>query len=593
MTMLASTQINKNNVFTFILYLWIEMSKRRRPTNVEGYVPSGHEVPEYGYAFEDIPEFTFEAPASKKTYRNTDVVIIPEDQLTELTTSSYVAPFMQAVPQAPNAMSKDKGNRLPRDKYAASLSREELEKRYVALGDKTKKRKGGTSKKGGAKRRRYSSGRGSRYSGGTNIVYPNVVGRGAYELKGGLNFGHEGDWLRGGIGGYYNSDPVVSGRGAYNIKRNSLWEGQGPPMIENITNGPVVIRHREYIGDMTCPTGAPSPYDIFFQQPINPGNPEMFPWLSQLAPMFQEWEAVGMIFEIKTMSSDYTSNVSMGTIFAAADYNVQATAPANKQQLENMEYSQSCKPSCSILMPIECSPSKTVATHLYIAPNLDYGNGDPQFYDLAQVFLGSQGLPNSGGAVGTIAELWVSYEIILYKPKISIIADSGEEAGFYIANPTVDSPLGTSTTVPFQGNQSPFITLDRFAQTVYLPPVPNQTYTIDYYLCADTMTGTVPDANIMHFTTTLANCTSTGLTFYPSGGSSPLIAYFNSSTDTTVTGGTSQYEGYVQSQIVTTDATAGPNNIPSINFSEFSAWPTTMVNPNAVVIVQHTGLKFV
>jgi len=505
---------------------------------------------------------------------------------------SYVSQYSEAEKRAYKI---GKGT-LPKPTGEARTQFSEKELASYRAGKAAKKGTGKKTVKSGKYskyKRAYRQG-GSRGYGGQSIVYPNIVsGRGAYELKGGLNFGHDDDWIRGSIGGYYNSEPsVVSGRGAYKIKRNTLWEGQGPPLIENITNGPVVIRHREYIGDMSCPTGAPSPFDIFFKEPINPGNPDMFPWLSQLAPMFQEWEAIGMIFEIKSMSTDYTSNVSMGTIFAAADYNVQATPPANKQQLENMEYSQSCKPSCSILMPIECSPVKTVATHLYIAPNLDYGNGDPQFYDLAQVFLGSQGLPNSGGTVGTIAELWVSYEIILYKPKISIISESGEEAGFYIANPTVDSPLGTSTTVPFQGNQSPFITLDRFAQTVTLPPVPNQTYTIDYYLCADTMSGTVPNANIMHFTTTLSNCTSTGLTFYPSGGSSPLIAYFNSSTDTTGSGATSQYEGYVQSQIITTDAIVDVNHPATVNFSEFSAWPTTMVNPNATVIVQHTGLVF-
>ncbi|AYP28931.1 MAG: coat protein [Cressdnaviricota sp.] len=583
-------KINKPLVFTIYSVHFFEM-----------------ELPEFGEIFEfthpqgtkRIHEGTRPSGTRRprKVLRTTQEFIdVPEFQ-EQITLPTTLEEFPSVFKPLDAMQTEKKSNWKPPTEFVAGLSDAEVRTRYLAKleGKGTKRAAKKPAKKRAKKYARRYSGYGGKYGGaaGGSIVYPNVIGRGAYQIKGGLNFGHEGDWLRGGLGGYYNSDPVVSGRGAYNIKRNSLWEGQGPPMIENITNGPVVIRHREYIGDMTCPTGAPSPFDIFFQQPINPGNPEMFPWLSQLAPMFQEWEAVGMIFEIKTMSSDYTSNVSMGTIFAAADYNVQATAPANKQQLENMEYSQSCKPSCSILMPIECSPSKTVATHLYIAPNLDYGNGDPQFYDLAQVFLGSQGLPNSGGAVGTIAELWVSYEIILYKPKISIIADSGEEAGFYIANPTVDSPLGTSTTVPFQGNQSPFITLDRFTQTVYLPPVPNQTYTIDYYLCADTMTGTVPDANIMHFTTTLTACTSSGETFYPSGGSSPLIGYFNSSTDTTVTGGTSQYEGYVQSQIVLTDATAGPNNIPSINFSEFSAWPTTMVNPNAVVIVQHTGLKFV
>lgn len=448
-------------------------------------------------------------------------------------------------------------------------------------------------KKTGGKKKNVVTGRGA-YTRKNVRPVRSVRGRGAYELKGGFNFGHEDSWFRGSVGGYYNSAPdsVVTGRGAYTIKRNTLWEGQGAPMIENITNGPVVIRHREYIGDMTCPVGSPSPFNIFFEEPINPGNPNMFPWLSQLAPMFQEWEALGMIFEIRTMSSDYTSNVSMGTVFAAADYNVQAAPPVNKQQLENMEYSQSCKPSCSILMPIECSPVKTVATHLYIAPDLNYGGGDPQFYDLAQVFLGSQGLPNTGGVVGTIAELWVSYEIILFKPKISIGVDSGEEAGWYIPDPTVDAPLG-SNRIAFQGNQSPFIKLVADEQAIYFPSVPNQTYTIDYYLSADTMSG-IPSTglNIEPFTVTFTNCTASQ-TYYPQGTGSGLANNFDTEAEiSAVTGASSAYNGYQQALTITTAANVDSNNLAKINLAEFGAWPGTMTGANAVILVQHTGLTY-
>lgn len=536
-----------------------------------------------------------EQPPRKKISRDTDVVIIPESQYQELTNTTSILPSGSAVTTV-NAMSTEKKKRLPPREYVATLSEADAREAYAKSIERNQKKRKGTSKRksSGKRTRRYSGGSRRSYGAGSgSIVYPNVIGRGAYSIGGGVNFGHDDDWIRGGLGGYYNSSPVVSGRGAYNIKRNSLWEGQGPPMIENITNGPVVIRHREYIGDMTCPAGAPSPFNIFFQQPINPGNPEMFPWLHQLAPMFQEWEAVGMVFEIKTMSSDYTSNVSMGTVFAAADYNVQAPAPANKQQLENMEYSQSCKPSCSILMPIECSPVKTVATHLYIAPNLDYNNGDPQFYDLAQVFLGSQGLPNGGdNPIGTIAELWVSYEIILYKPKISIISEAGEEAGWYLGSPTANAPLGSNMTA-FQGNQSPFILLDLGAQTITLPPIPNRTYTIDYYLSADVMGGSVAfNQNIQRAALTLSNCTG-GATLYPDGTGSGLSEY--SDTGTALVPATApgilSYNSFVQSDVITTDANVDSNNLPTINFGEM-IWPADMTGANATIIVQLTGLTY-
>jgi len=442
--------------------------------------------------------------------------------------------------------------------------------------------------------KKYSGG-GVRGMGGTNIVYPNVVGRGAYSLSGGLSWGDEDSWFRGSIGGYYdsNNSTVVQGSGGYKIKKNSIFlgEGQGPPHIQNLTNGPVVIRHREYLGDMTVPTGAPSPFDIFFQQVINPGNPQMFPWLSQIAANFQEWDALGILFELKTMASDYTANVSMGTIFAATDYNAIAVPPTNKMQLENMEFSQSCKPSCSILMPIECDPRKNVATHLFIAPNLDYNNGDPQFYDLGQVFLGSQGLPNSGGVVGTIAEIWVSYEIVFFKPKIPSLADSpsfgGLQAGFYFQNQADNQPWGLiANQTPFVGNNTA-ITLANAVLT--LPPIVGQNYIILVSYNGDTMATTTP-IGLPGFT--FANCIATtdpSRQFFPGGLGAGLLDFIDTNMLSSVT--VTNVAGLMQALTVTISATADATHLPTITVGTCT-FPGTISGMNGTILVFPTPLTF-
>lgn len=501
--------------------------------------------------------------------------------------SSYIPALAQATMQQEGMATKRKF--VPRDQHVETLSLDELKKFYV---DKDpKKAKKTTKKRAYKKARRGSYGRGGA---GTNIVYPNVVGRGAYGLSGGLSWGNEGDYFRGSLGGYYNDQPagtVVGGRGAYNVKSNSLLmipEGQGPPSIINVA-GQTVIRHREYLGDMTCPTGAPSPFNIFFQQVINPGNPTMFPWLSQITPNWQEWEALGMIFEMKTMSSDYTANTSLGTVFAATDYNTLAAAPVNKQQLENMEFSQSCKSSCSILMPIECNPRLNVAQHLYIAPNLDYNGGDPQLYNLGQVFMGSQGLPNSGGVVGTIAELWVSYEIVLYKPKIPNAVDAVEALplGLFVCSGVTNAhsigTLGNQRVVPPQslvpGSGLPKYSLLPEVIAITAAAVGDRfTIIIRYGFDSASSTATYgPPTLTLPAGLTL---TSAAQSTSPSGtttGRGPTFV------DAAITSASTLVDGMVNcTDILCTGAAASGTHLITVGAA---ALPNTCVNPNCTVMI--------
>lgn len=214
--------------------------------------------------------------------------------------------------------------------------------------------------------------------------------------------------------------PKLAGLGEYTIRSNTLMKaldmGMDPPRVNNTNKGEAtIVKHREYVQDITSGTGNPSAFkrDDFS---VNPGNSTLFPWLSSIAINYQEYEIRGMIVEIKTLSTDFSTSFSLGSVFASADYNVLGPDPANKQQIENMEYASSAKPSCSIILPIECDPRNDSNTHLYVAKNNDYQGGDRRLFDLCKIYIGSQGLPAATGS--TIAELWISYEVALFKPII-------------------------------------------------------------------------------------------------------------------------------------------------------------------------------
>jgi len=331
---------------------------------------------------------------------------------------------------------------------------------------------------------------------------------------------------------------------------------------------------------------------------INPGNFIMFLWLSGIAPYFQEWSANGMMFELKTESSDYTNNVSMGSVFTATDYNVLSPAPVSKAQLENMQYSKSCKPSCSLIMPIECEPKRNVATHLYVAPNLDYNGGDPQFYNLGQVFLGSQGLanaetsPGSGvPTIGNIAEIWVTYEIVFYKPKIPTQEDTPqnelEQAAFYastgISNAT---PLGDVMLRYTNSNRLIKVDPTVGVQKLTLPVSPGNIYRIELFYNALTLSTT---AATQGPTFTIVNC-SIAEGFYPNGSTNPLEWFFRTDIAAISSASSATLDGLYYVVNVKVDEDVGPDDLPTISFSNMTL-PTTHTGINLTLVVTGIPLR--
>lgn len=339
--------------------------------------------------------------------------------------------------------------RIPKPQWVASLSDEQLRVWAVRKALREGSRRGRYRRKGTYRKRYYR-----RRSGGGNAARPLLIspgtarGMGAYSISGGMEgelFGQKYN-----VGGYYNSDPV-SGLGEYNVKKNSLMGmvdlGTSPPRVMNSSKGEaVIIHHREYIADLISGTGSPATSFNLLSFSNNPGNELLYPFLAPIAQRFQEYEIRGMLVEIKTLSSDYAAALSMGSVFMAADYNVLGPAPQNKQQLENMEYASSCKPSRSLIMPIECDPRNDVASHLYVATNNNYQGGDPRLFDLCNIYIGSQGIPTPSTPIG---EIWITYEIALFKPIITTPVSSPSVLSWHAVfnGYTNDKPWGTAQEV--------------------------------------------------------------------------------------------------------------------------------------------------
>jgi hypothetical protein len=172
---------------------------------------------------------------------------------------------------------------------------------------------------------------------------------------------------------------------------------------------------------------------------------------------FQEYEPLGIVFYVKTLSSDFNTTLNMGAIFAASDYNVLDPPPVDKRHLENQQYSTSCKPSCSLIHGIECAPRLDSNTHLYVARNNDYQGGDRRLYDLCRTYIGSQGIPNPAGAAVPLGEMWVTYQFAFFKPILPEVALDTASAHFQLSNCTTALPLNVALVAP---NSNPGFTVE-------------------------------------------------------------------------------------------------------------------------------------
>jgi len=202
-----------------------------------------------------------------------------------------------------------------------------------------------------------------------------------------------------------------------------------------------VVSHREYIGDLYTGGTAPPPFEAVpsnYSSPftignvqiagsgevlgtkgfkINVGVKDTFPWLYNLARNYEQYRVHGMVFEFKSLSADALSstNTALGSVIMATEYNAANPVFISKQQMENYEFAQSCKPSVSMMHAIECAPNLTSVSELYVRVGDVPVYQDPRLYDLGTFQIATCGMQAPQINIG---ELWCTYLIELIKPKL-------------------------------------------------------------------------------------------------------------------------------------------------------------------------------
>jgi len=245
-----------------------------------------------------------------------------------------------------------------------------------------------------------------------------------------------------GMGDYSEVDPP------YDIDSNSLMgrmtpEARQVPMMHS-DGTRVRIQHREYLGDIAMTQD----FSLTSIR-IDPTNPMSFPWLSSQVG-YQQYRFLGLIYEIKSLSANAISGTvaGMGSITASVRYDAYSEAPTSKSEIANSLFSVSCKPSEHMMIPVECDPSQTLPGPLKV---LQVGQQPPdlQFYVTGILDIATQGAPNYYTGA---AELWVTYDIVFFKPRLTGITDGGLVYAMDLSNPLPAQPFA-----PNSGRSQPYI----------------------------------------------------------------------------------------------------------------------------------------
>lgn len=333
-------------------------------------------------------------------------------------------------------------------------------------------------------------GRGGYYDSGFVKTMKSIIPKGTFR---------EGGRLVGGPLGAFAGSALskIVGFGSYSVRANTLVnEGESPArMHSNSANTRVC--HREYIGDVVSSSSA----NTFLLQSydINPGIVQTFPWFSAIAQQFQEWVPLGMVFEFKTLSADAiasSTNNTLGGIIMATNYNSAAPNFANKQAMDNTEYTTSYKPSESFYHAIECAPHANVLNELYVRSGSVPSGQDQKTYDLGNFQIASFGIQGTSVVLG---ELWCSYDIELRKPISTAAQGLDVLTDHYRLGGVADiSNFGTSSVL--QAGSSLGGTISTSGTTYLFPPFIQEGMYMIYYAVQGSA------GSVVAPTWTLTNC---------------------------------------------------------------------------------------
>ncbi len=173
----------------------------------------------------------------------------------------------------------------------------------------------------------------------------------------------------------------------------------------NSKDGSIRVTKEEYSFDVT-PNAAT--FNVTRNIPINPGNEDFSPWLGQIAPGWEMWNAENLSIHYRPL----VATTATGAIYVAIDYDSLDSAPADKQSMMAFAGAQ----RCSVWEPMDVHIDKTYLTkykNRYVLGDPVPTGADARLYNLGNLIIAVDGA-SQGVKIG---EIYVSYTFTLHVPQ--------------------------------------------------------------------------------------------------------------------------------------------------------------------------------
>lgn len=246
--------------------------------------------------------------------------------------------------------------------------------------------------------------------------------------------------------GAISGQGLYTGHGAYtaNNLMSDADESNSMPMFSSVGDetGAICISHREYITDIYGPTTA---FNVQ-SYALNPGLEGSFPWLSQLAANYEEYELIQCVYTYRSTTTDIgtTTTGQCGTVIMATNYNPCNPPFSDKPSMMEYAHSMSCKTTESMDHGVECEDSKVAGdSQKYIRTTTVVSNQDLKTYDHGLFQLAVANSP-AGFQNQPIGELWVYYTVMLRKPRLYVSLGKNIQVDEFMTPTTVARGLSVN-----------------------------------------------------------------------------------------------------------------------------------------------------
>ena len=203
------------------------------------------------------------------------------------------------------------------------------------------------------------------------------------------------------------------GASTIGISKERQFHGRTPQVDRSSSNGDVTVTHTEFICPVIVPTGVASQFYCAASLNLNPGLPETFPWLANLAGAFE-------MYKFHSLNAHYLTRegtTQSGSVMMAYDYDSLDPPPISEQQLGNYQGVREFVVWDNASLRASPVALSGGMTRKFVRLNDLDAEQDLKMSDSGQLFVV---VPDAGNYLNdeVIGKLWLTYKVTLYTPHI-------------------------------------------------------------------------------------------------------------------------------------------------------------------------------